>query len=150
MNGQGTFTSLNGYKYVGEYKNGNKHGQGTFIWPDLAKYVGEFKNDEINGQGSAIYPDGGKYVGEFKNGKRHGQGTLTKPEPDGTSISGKFKNDRFLKNQSKKIYTVKHNELPNTGEWKDSNRQKALEKCIEATPDWGGTNCFVVKVEYSK
>jgi len=64
-----------------------------------------------------------------------------------TDINVKKKINKPLKNQSKKIYIVKHDQLPDAGEWRDSNRQKALEKCIEATPDWGGTNCFVVKVE---
>ncbi len=29
--GQGTFTSADGDKYVGEYKDGKKHGKGTFL-----------------------------------------------------------------------------------------------------------------------
>ena len=32
--GQGTITSADGDKYVGEFKNGKKHGQGTFTSPE--------------------------------------------------------------------------------------------------------------------
>ena len=45
-NGQGTETFENGYKYVGEFKNGKRHGQGTSTWANGDKYVGEWKNDE--------------------------------------------------------------------------------------------------------
>ena len=53
-NCEGTIIStIFGDKYVGEWKDGNKHGQGTYT-----------------------YADGDKYVGELKDGKRHGRGTL--------------------------------------------------------------------------
>ena len=52
-NCEGTATDAKGDKYVGEWKDGNKHGQGTYT-----------------------YADGDKYVGELKDGKRHGRGTI--------------------------------------------------------------------------
>ena len=78
-NGQGTEAFENGYKYVGEFKDGKRHGQGTATWASGQKHVGEFKDGLPNGQGTETFPNGYKYVGEFKNGLRHGKGTYTWP-----------------------------------------------------------------------
>ena len=78
-NGQGTEAFENGYKYVGEFKDGKRHGQGTATWASGQKHVGEFKDGLPNGQGTETFPNGYKYVGEFKDGKRHGRGTYTWP-----------------------------------------------------------------------
>ena len=67
----GTYTSDNGEKYVGEWKDDKRHGQGTNTWAS-----------------------GEKYVGEFKDGKRHGQGTNTLA--NGTKESGYYMNDEFV------------------------------------------------------
>ena len=40
-NGQGTYTSHDGKKYVGEFKNGLPNGQGTFTFPDGGKDEGK-------------------------------------------------------------------------------------------------------------
>ena len=45
VNGKGTQTFPNGYKYVGEWKNEKRHGQGTETWLSGEKWVGEFGND---------------------------------------------------------------------------------------------------------
>jgi hypothetical protein len=45
--------------------------------PDGTKYVGKWKDDQKHGQGTFTWADGRKYVGEFKDGKLHGQGTYT-------------------------------------------------------------------------
>ena len=81
-NCEGTATYANGDKYVGEWKDGNKHGQGTYTYADGDKYVGEHKNGKRHGQGTLTFGSkskwaGDKYVGEYKDGKRHGQGTYT-------------------------------------------------------------------------
>ncbi len=76
-NGYGTATYLNGDKYVGEYKDGNINGQGTFTWANGNKYVGGYKDGNINGQGTFTWVNGNNYVGEFKDGSRHGQGYMT-------------------------------------------------------------------------
>jgi hypothetical protein len=74
-NGQGTSTSIEGYKYVGGFKDGLRNGQGTETLPDGRKYVGEFSGRR-NGQGTMFFPNRGNYVGEWKNGKPNGQGTM--------------------------------------------------------------------------
>ena len=108
VNGQGTLTSPDGFKYVGEWKNGKPHGKGAKPFPAGEKYVGEFNEGEPHAQGTITSPEeeqnegesknlgehigalstmtynvvGLKYVGEWKYGKPHGQGTLTSPEGD--------------------------------------------------------------------
>ena len=43
--GYGTYTDVNGWKYVGEWKNDKPHGQGTQTRPDYTvNYSGEWEN----------------------------------------------------------------------------------------------------------
>lgn len=63
----GTYTWVDGRKYVGEYKDGKWHGQGTMTHPAGDKYVGEFKDGELHGQGTATFEDGGAWIGQFIN-----------------------------------------------------------------------------------
>jgi len=59
-------TLSNGDKYVGEYKDGERHGQGTYTWSDGSKYVGEYEDGEPwNG---TYYDKNGKIKGKFVNG----------------------------------------------------------------------------------
>ena len=88
-NCKGTYTTENGYKYVGKFKDG-KILIGTATYSDGARYVGEFKNDEPHGQGTFTYSDGSKYFGEWKEGKGHGQGIKT--WKNGRKYTGGFKN----------------------------------------------------------
>ena len=85
-----------GSRYEGEFENGVPNGQGAYTSPDGEKLVGEFKDGKIwNGQGTETYSLGGvstkdKYEGEFKNGKHHGQGKYTNYY--GIVYEGGFKN----------------------------------------------------------
>jgi hypothetical protein len=50
----GTFTSANGNKFAGEYKDDKKHGQGTYTFQDGRRYEGpwvegEFKGEKVEG-----------------------------------------------------------------------------------------------------
>ena len=89
-NCKGTYTTENGYKYVGKFKDG-KILIGTATYPGGARYTGRFKNDEPHGEGTFTYSDGSKYFGEWKDGKGHGQGIKT--WKDGRKYTGGFKND---------------------------------------------------------
>ena len=93
--GQGTYTfAASGNKYEGEYKDGKTHGQGTFTFASGDKYVGEYKDGKRHGQGTFTFASGDKYEGEYKDGKRHGQGTFT--FVDGTRDAGFYMNDEYV------------------------------------------------------
>jgi len=81
INGYGTYTwesgEFAGDKYVGKWRDGNRHGQGTYTWANGNKYVGKWRDDKINGQGTFTYANGDKYVGGWKDYEQHGQGTYT-------------------------------------------------------------------------
>jgi hypothetical protein len=94
IHGQGTYTYADGSKYVGEYIDNKRNGQGTYTYANGEKYVGEYKDDKIHGQGTYTYPSGAKYVGEYKDDKRHGQGTYT--FPDGAIERGYFMNEEYV------------------------------------------------------
>ena len=98
--GKGTETFADGYKYVGEFKYGNRSGQGTETYPDGYKYVGELKYNKRNGQGTETYPDGWTYTGEFKDNKRNGQGTATLV--NGKKKSGVWQDDNLLTKKEEK------------------------------------------------
>ena len=89
LHGQGTLTFANGDKYVGERRDGKRHGQGTYIFANGNKYVGEWRDDKRHGQGAYTFANGDKYVGEFRDDKRHGQGTFT--FPNGSKYVGEWR-----------------------------------------------------------
>lgn len=65
---QGTYTSSNGNKYVGGWKEGKRNGQGTESWNDGSKYVGEYKNGRMwNG---TEYDKDGYIWSKYVNGVR--------------------------------------------------------------------------------
>ena len=66
QNYQGTLTTPDGSKYVGEFKNGKYHGQGTLTFRDGDKYVGEFKDEEM--WTGKFYDNNGNIEGKMLNG----------------------------------------------------------------------------------
>lgn len=115
-NGQGTYLSEDGRKYVGQWKNDTQNGLGTFTWPDGDKYVGQWKDGEMHGQGvfsglagwkydglwenskkegqgTNISTDGSKYVGLWSNGEMHGQGTYVRA--DGEKYMGLWEHGKM-------------------------------------------------------
>ena len=89
----GTY-SADGAKYVGEWRNGNRHGQGTQTYSDGTQSSGEWRDGLLNGMGMTNHADGDKYVGEFKDSKKHGRGIYTKAQ--GKRLEGIFENDKFV------------------------------------------------------
>ena len=85
-----------GFCNLNKSEDDKKNGQGTFTSPSGAKYVGQWKDDKYYGQGTVTFSDGEKYVGEYKDGKKHGQGTYT--YADGTKWSGYYMNDEYVPN----------------------------------------------------
>ena len=114
-NCKGKYTSENGYRYAGKFKDG-KILIGTATYPGGAKYVGGFKNDKPHGEGTFTYSDGSKYFGEWKDGTTHGQGIKT--WKGGKKYTGGFKNDKphgegtFIYSDGSKYY----------GQYKDGKR----------------------------
>ena len=69
---------------------------GALSFPDGYKYDGEWREGNPNGQGTSTSPDGVKYVGDYRDGKMHGQGTQTRS--DGSVIhSGLWADDKPVK-----------------------------------------------------
>jgi hypothetical protein len=125
--------------YKGEVSNGLPNGQGTYTSSDGYKYVGEFKDGLRNGQGTSTSPNGYKYVGEFKDGFPNGQGTLTLPvgrrtltfpSGNGGVLHGLWKDGEFLgektlhenKSESKTVtlYISEDDYWTNSSSWKTS------------------------------
>ena len=120
--GEGTKTYANGCKYVGAWKDGKKHGEGTETFADGRKYVGAFQDDKMHGQGIFTWACGSKYVGEWKDGKMHGQGRYT--WASGDKYVGAYK-DGKKHGQGTFTHT---NGSKYVGEWKDGKMHGAEER----------------------
>ena len=62
--------------------------------PDGFKYIGDWKNGEISGEGVATYANGDVYEGTFVAGKRQGEGTMRYAA--GQEASGEWKNGALM------------------------------------------------------
>ena len=101
--GQGTYTSTDGYGYVyeGEFQNNERSGKGTMTWETgegvAYVYEGEFQNGKRSGKGIMTWKtDGevaGTYEGDFADDWINGYGTCT--WPSGQAYEGEWKNGRF-------------------------------------------------------
>ena len=81
----------NGYTYIGEFKNGERHGKGTNTWSNGNKYTGQWENNKMHGVGTIITGRGVKYEGEWMNGRKNGKGTCV--WPSGSRYKGEWKDD---------------------------------------------------------
>ena len=79
-------TSTDGFRYVGEFKDGKWDGRETFTASDGMKYVGEFKHGKNHGYGTLTFPDGEMWDGEFREDKPW---NTTHHDKDG-NIFGKY------------------------------------------------------------
>ena len=143
----GTYTYVDGDKYVGEFKNNKRHGQGTYTFASGSKYVGEFKNSNYNGQGTYTYADGDKYFGEYKNGKKHGQGIFTfghSSEWAGDKYVGEYKDG---KRHGQGAYTFSDGTIKK-GIWESGELLHANNKEVYSTSSGSGfavtSNGYVV------
>ena len=48
-----------GRKYVGEFKDDNRHGKGKYTWANGKIYEGGWKDGKQHGEGIFVYPDAG-------------------------------------------------------------------------------------------
>ena len=94
MTGKGTMYIVGGEKYVGDIKNGIFHGYGVYTWPEKRdargyKYEGEFRNGEMTGKGKMFFVGGSVQSGNFVNGSLNGYGEDFLN--DGTVLKGIWK-----------------------------------------------------------
>ena len=124
--GEGTKTYANGCKYVGAWKDGKKHGEGTETFADGRKYVGAFQDDKMHGQGIFTWACGSKYVGEWKDGKMHGAEERKKVELK------KFKFSRIEKmTQELEMYKKQLIERRTETQAAEEEAKKAAEEAAE-------------------
>jgi hypothetical protein len=74
--GQGSCTYPNGSVHSGLYCNGVKSGMGTCTWANGNAFSGMYVNDRMHGTGRFQWASGHVYTGEFASDRRHGRGTL--------------------------------------------------------------------------
>eukprot|EP00923_Selenidium_pygospionis_P033886 GHVN01059331.1.p1 GENE.GHVN01059331.1~~GHVN01059331.1.p1 ORF type:complete len:1342 (+),score=180.28 GHVN01059331.1:981-5006(+) len=99
--GKGVYSSVDGFRYDGEWCQDQRHGQGTLfseapgqhymycggwqwdkkhgegqLFVNSEQYTGSFKHNFYEGQGAYLSKDGTQYEGEFKAGRFHGAGKL--------------------------------------------------------------------------
>lgn len=94
-NGEGVMIYKSGNKYMGAFKNGQKHGYGKFIWISGAKYKGNWSSNKRSGYGEEYLADGTYYKGGFKMDKKNGEGTLYDAQ-DRVLKKGQWKNGAFI------------------------------------------------------
>jgi len=82
FDGYGVLTCSNGAVYTGTWKNNKREGFGEYKDPDGHVYVGRWWIDTCQHRGKMTYPDGSVYDGQWSQNTPFGKGTLFKP--DGT------------------------------------------------------------------
>jgi hypothetical protein len=86
-----TQTFLNGDRYNGERKDGERNGYGVQTYTNGDRYEGEWKDGEKNGFGIYTWDYGGRYEGEFRDNKFNGYGIEFKT--DGSILKAGFWQD---------------------------------------------------------
>ena len=90
----GTQNLPDGERYVGEFRNGERHGRGTSTLADGERYIGEFRDGKRHGLGSFTTADGGRYVGHFRDDAFNGQGSIFSPTGQ-LLLNGIWRNNRL-------------------------------------------------------
>lgn len=89
LHGSGEYESkAQGFKYRGEYQDGNMHGKGNLTFASGDNYEGEFADNRPHGKGVYKFANGDSYVGEMKAGVISGRGLFTTKAGD--TIDGNF------------------------------------------------------------
>lgn len=93
LHGSGEYESkAQGFKYRGEYLDGNMHGKGLLNFASGDVFEGEFAENRPHGKGIYKFANGDSYVGEMKAGSLTGRGLFTTKSGDtidGTFVDGK-------------------------------------------------------------
>ncbi|MBU1230546.1 MAG: caspase family protein [Proteobacteria bacterium] len=93
QNGQGTMSMLGGYRYTGEWRNGEANGQGTFIYRDGTRFDGQFDGGRRIGPGVLTRTNGQVVRGVWRDVKTVGWQTIEEfsaapPVQDSTLADG--------------------------------------------------------------
>ncbi len=90
-NGNGVFTFREGSTYTGKFVNGNFEGEGVYEWINIGvSYKGGFVLGKFNGNGTISFPDGTKISGTWKND----EGSMTVYLPNGQNFLCQFVSDK--------------------------------------------------------
>ena len=89
--GNGVLYSSKGFKYEGEFTNGELTGNGKMYYLDGDLIEGHFIKGFLEGEGKKVSLDLTVYNGNFIHSKREGEGTEESPEH---IYTGQFKNDQ--------------------------------------------------------
>ena len=65
-------------RYVGDFKDGQRHGKGTFWYATGAQYIGEWHENLKHGKGVFTYEDGTEYSGFFEDDRPVARGSPMK------------------------------------------------------------------------
>lgn len=112
--GYGIYNYSNGYRYEGEWKDGDRDGQGKLYYANgECCYEGEWRQGEKNGYGIYYYANKDCFKGEWKDGKINGRGTYY--YANGNCYEGEWKNG--IINGVGRYYYANGNRYE--GEWKN-------------------------------
>ncbi len=67
-NGQGIYSSRNGYRYEGAYRNDQRNGFGVVTYDSGARFEGQWRDNKANGQGTYKAANGQTFSGMWTNG----------------------------------------------------------------------------------
>ncbi|KAG7388319.1 phosphatidylinositol-4-phosphate 5-kinase-like protein 1 [Phytophthora boehmeriae] len=140
FHGIGELIYTNGGRYVGQWKNNQRHGKGIYQSVDGYEYTGDWVDGMKHGLGIQVLPSGERYVGQFVEGKFHGmgvyfaangdkyEGQFQDNHPNGFGKFKKVTGDRFVGNTTDGlangvgIISTAHGEVYK-GHWENDFRQ---------------------------
>lgn len=93
--GYGTFYGNSGYKYEGEWADGQNNGYGKRTYASGATEEGFFVNGYFSGAGVYTFANGTRQVGNFVKGSLNGEGEII--FNSGTVLKGTFNNGSIIK-----------------------------------------------------
>ncbi|ETO78252.1 hypothetical protein F444_06744 [Phytophthora nicotianae P1976] len=92
FDGLGELIYTNGGRYVGQWKENQRHGKGIYQGVDGYEYAGDWVDGTKHGVGILTLPSGERFVGHFESGKFHGTGVFC--AANGDRYKGQFQDNR--------------------------------------------------------
>eukprot|EP01102_Stenamoeba_stenopodia_P005498 TRINITY_DN1621_c0_g1_i2.p1 TRINITY_DN1621_c0_g1~~TRINITY_DN1621_c0_g1_i2.p1 ORF type:complete len:583 (+),score=132.56 TRINITY_DN1621_c0_g1_i2:66-1814(+) len=91
LEGKGKMKFNDGSRYIGEWKDDQRHGEGVFHYVDGAKYTGSYRYNKKSGYGTQNFANGDIYQGDWASGAKDGWGMHRLN--NGNKYEGQFKDD---------------------------------------------------------